>query len=313
MSGEEIIFLNPIYRNNLWGGRELNKRFGYELPNGLVVGECAIISGHPKLDCVVSHGMYKGKTLSWLWNNCRTELFGNMQGDCFPLIIKLLDANKDLSIQVHPNDEYAQRVEGESYGKKECWYIIDCNQDSSLIIGQNASNRSEFNKMAKDGDWDTLLNYVPINKGGFFQINAGTLHAIKAGTLVLEVQQCSDTTYRVYDYDRIQKDGTKRKLDIDKALDVIDYSAKPPSSAIVSPKSEGSYVLESNDSYTVTKIVISKYLYLPINNPFACVFVLTGNGTINDIKVRPGLCFLATNQCTSLDIVGEITLIIATS
>lgn len=163
-------------------------------------------------------GPYAGHTLSWLWAEHR-ELFGNCEGKEFPLLVKILDAKDDLSIQIHPNDEYAAEHENGSLGKTECWYVLDCEPDATIIVGQRAKDRTEAAQMIKDGRWDDMLNVLPIHKGDFFQIDSGTVHAIKTGTLILETQQSSDVTYRLYDYDRPGTDGKLRPLHIEQSLD----------------------------------------------------------------------------------------------
>src|SRR5699024_9302212 len=160
-----------------------------------------------------------GKTLIELWDNHRA-LFGNTAGDVFPLLTKILDANADLSVQVHPDDAYAKDHENGELGKTECWYIIDCKAGAEIIYGHHATTKEEFTNLMEQGKWDTLLRRIPIEPGDFFYLPSGTIHALCEGTLVLETQQNSDTTYRVYDYDRKDQKGNKRDLHLEKALDV---------------------------------------------------------------------------------------------
>ncbi len=131
----------------------------------------------------------------------RPELFGGLDGDRFPLLVKILDATDDLSVQVHPGDVYAAEHENGSLGKTECWYVIDCDDDATIIVGQRAASREELAAAIEEGRWGEVLNEIPIHPGDFFQIDAGTVHAIKRGTVILETQQSSDVTYRLYDYD----------------------------------------------------------------------------------------------------------------
>src|SRR5690554_5282338 len=210
---KDIVFLEPIFKSAIWGGEKLKSIFGYDIPNDHT-GECWAISAHKNGDCLIASGQYKGKTLSWLWDNHR-ELFGNIQGDVFPLLIKIIDAKADLSIQVHPDDKYAMVNENGSLGKTECWYILDCDEDAKIVIGHNARNKDELKAMIKDNRWQELIKLKPIKKGDFFQINPGTVHAIKGGTVLLETQQSSDVTYRLYDYDRLDN-GKPRELHINK-------------------------------------------------------------------------------------------------
>ena len=189
---DAIITLEPVFKEKIWGGRKLETEFGYTIPAG-PVGECWAISAHPNGDCTITSGDHAGKTLSWLWANHR-ELFGGAEGEVFPLLVKIIDAADDLSIQVHPDDAYAAEHENGSLGKKECWYVLDADEGATIVVGQRARDRAEFAAMVEEGRWDELLNEIPIHAGDFFQIDPGTVHAIKAGTVVLESQQSSDVT-----------------------------------------------------------------------------------------------------------------------
>ena len=198
---KHILRMAPIFQSKIWGGQRLSTVFDYPIPSDHT-GECWAISGHPGGDCTVVGGPYDGKTVGWLWKN-EPQLFGSLPGDIFPLLIKIIDAKDDLSIQVHPNDEYAGVHENGSLGKTECWYVLDCDEGATIIIGHNASSKEEMAAMVNEDRWNELLRQVPIHKGDFFQIDPGCLHAIKGGTLILETQQSSDVTYRFYDYGRL--------------------------------------------------------------------------------------------------------------
>jgi mannose-6-phosphate isomerase len=218
---EEIIvqplFLKPVFKERIWGGTTL-KEFGYTFPSDKT-GECWAISAHPNGLSEVENGPFKGKTLDKLWEE-NPELFGNPQGKVFPLLTKILDANMDLSVQVHPDDGYAMANENGELGKTECWYIIDCKEDADMIFGHNAKTIEELVAQIEEGNWNELLRRVKIKPGDFFYVPGGTIHALCEGTLVLETQQSSDTTYRVYDYDRKDDQGNLRDLHLEKAIDV---------------------------------------------------------------------------------------------
>lgn len=220
----ELLLLEPVFKQMIWGGSRLKDDFGYDIP-GDNTGECWAISAHPHGDCTLKNTEYKGKTLSWLWENHR-ELFGNVQGDRFPLLIKIIDAKADLSIQVHPDDAYAAENENGSLGKMECWYILDAKEGGTIVIGHNAKNHEEVEEMIRGKRWKEFIREIPVKKGDFFQINPGCVHAIKGGTLILETQQNSDITYRVYDYDRLQ-DGKPRALHVQQSIDVIKAPFEP--------------------------------------------------------------------------------------
>lgn len=214
----KMILLEPVFKQMIWGGSRMRREYGYDIP-GDNTGECWAISAHPQGDCTIVSGEYVGMTLSQLWESHR-EIFGNAEGDRFPLLTKIIDAQNDLSIQVHPDDSYAKEHENGSLGKMECWYILDCDEDATIIIGHHAKTRQELEDMIYGAKWKELIREIPVHKGDFFQINPGCVHAIKGGTLILETQQNSDITYRLYDYDRLQ-DGKKRPLHISQSMDVI--------------------------------------------------------------------------------------------
>ena len=305
---QDLIFTKPIFHDKIWGGRRLETVFHYDIPDGKI-GECWAIGAHPHGDCLIEEGPYAGSTLSQLWDE-RHELFGDAKGDRFPLLIKILDADGDLSIQVHPDDKYACVHENGSLGKKECWYVLDCEPNATIIIGQKAKNREEFAELVKEGRWGDLLNVVPIHKGDFFQINPGTLHAIKAGTLVLETQQSSDVTYRVYDYDRKGADGKPRELHLKQSLDCIDYDmVAPTSGTVTTPEVDGVTLLNSNDRYTVERVRVGGSKTLPQDHDFMCVSVIEGSGSVNGHELHKGSHFVAPAESGDLAFEGDMTLI----
>lgn len=304
----QLIQLTPVFQNKIWGGRKLEEVYGYPIPEG-AVGECWAISAHPHGDCAIAAGEFSGQTLSWLWSNHR-ELFGGIEGEQFPLLIKIIDAKDDLSIQVHPDDTYAAEHENGSLGKRECWYVLDCDEGATIIVGQNARSREELSAMIEEGRWSDMLNELPIHAGDFFQIDPGTVHAIKGGTLILETQQSSDVTYRVYDYDRKRDDGNPRPLHIQQSLDVVDYAAQAPESgAVTAPEVDGVTVLESNGNYTVERIRVSGERTLEQRWPFLCLTVIEGAGTIDGLEVKKGTHLLAPSTMSAIPVAGEMTLI----
>lgn len=312
----ELIPLRPVLHNNLWGGHRLGTEWGYELPDG-PVGECWGISAHPHGDCLVDGGPYAGLTLSRLWDQHR-ELFGNLEGDRFPLLVKVLDAQDDLSIQVHPDDNYAREHEGGSLGKHECWYVLDAPEDGRIIVGQNAKDRAEFAHMVAENRWDDIVNLVPIRAGDFFDIKPGTLHAIKGGTLILETQQSSDVTYRVYDYGRRQSDGSLRELHLEQAMDVIDYAAvSPTSDTVTSFEKDGVTKLMSCAYFEVLRLRAQEERPLAFAQPypFLCISVIEGQGAITtpagSCQVRKGSHLVAPYGSGELLFEGSLTAIVS--
>lgn len=306
----ELIKLVPIFHGKVWGGRKLQTVFGYDIPEG-PIGECWAISAHPNGDCAIAEGAYAGKTLSWLWNSHR-ELFGGIEGSEFPLLIKILDAEGDLSIQVHPDDDYAAEHENGSLGKRECWYVLDADEGGDIVVGQRAKDREELAGMIEAGQWGDILNLVPIKKGDFFQIDPGTVHAIKGGTLILETQQSSDVTYRVYDYDRPDTDGSLRPLHIQQSLDVIDYEAQAPTSgAVTAPEVDGETVLEENQNYTVELVNVDDKKTIQNGHPFICLSVIDGQGSVNGEPVQKGIHLLVPSTVDALQLEGQMQLILS--
>ena len=210
---EKILFLKGDFSEKIWGGSRLKTEYGYDIPSDKT-GEYWAISGMEERPSVITNGIYEGESLRNLYQNNR-ELFGNSKEENFPLLVKIIDAADDLSIQVHPDDEMGKRLEN-SKGKTECWYILN-EEPASIIYGLNVDKKEEAIKLIDERKWDELLKEKPTKKGDFFFVRAGTVHAIKKGSLILEIQQASDVTYRLYDYDRIDKNGNLRDLHLEKA------------------------------------------------------------------------------------------------
>lgn len=313
----DIIILEPVFHEKIWGGQRLAEDFGYDIPEGKI-GECWAISAHPHGDCVVASGAFVGEKLSHLWD-VHHELFGDARGDRFPLLIKILDAHDDLSVQVHPDDAYAAEHEHGSLGKRECWYVLDAEPHTDIIIGQRAYNRQELAQMIDEGRWDDMLNLVPIHKGDFFRIDPGTIHAIKGGTLILETQQSSDVTYRVYDYDRVGADGKPRELHIRQSLDVVNYDLVPPvSGKVTAPEVDGVTELMTCDNFVVKKIAVCGEKVVAQPYPFLCVSVIEGTGSVQvesntaqPHTLHKGSHFIAPTQSGDLTFSGNMTLIVS--
>ncbi len=304
----EPIFLKPVFKQMIWGGNRLGVDFGYDIP-GDDTGECWAISAHPSGDCQVRNGEFSGMYLSELWENHR-ELFGNVEGDRYPLLIKLIDAKADLSIQVHPDDAYARERENGSLGKTECWYIVDCDADAEIVIGHHARTHEEVEEMIRNKRWKDFIRVIPIKKGDFFQINPGTVHAIKGGTLILETQQNSDITYRVYDYDRLSN-GTLRELHVDKSIDVIEAPFVPYEihSTVQSGEGFETQSLIVCPVYSVSKVRIHGCAVFRQDKPFLNVSVLEGSGTIDSMSIKKGDHFILPAGYGEYKMTGDMTLI----
>ncbi|MGB4659179.1 MAG: type I phosphomannose isomerase catalytic subunit [Mobilitalea sp.] len=307
---KDLLFLAPVFKSMIWGGDKLHTEFGYEIPTDHT-GECWAISAHKNGDATVKNGEFEGKTLSWLWDNHR-ELFGKAEGDVFPLLIKIIDAKADLSIQVHPNDTYAKEKENGALGKTECWYILDCEPDAKIVIGHNARDTKELREMIENDRWSDLIRVRPIKKGDFFQIDPGTVHAIMAGTVLLETQQSSDITYRLYDYGRLEH-GKPRELHIVKSIDVIGCPHVDNNSRGITKKQDA-YDLEeliSCNFYTVQRIRVHGEHLFDHNHKFLNVSVIDGSGEIDGNLISKGDHFIIPSEYGNYTLKGNMELIVS--
>lgn len=311
-ANKEILYMNPVFKQMIWGGNKLGSKWGYEIP-GDNTGECWAVSAHPNGDCTVREGVFAGKSLSRLWTE-EPQLFGNVEGDRFPLLIKIIDANDDLSIQVHPNDDYAGTNENGSLGKTECWYILDAPEGATLVIGHNAKDKAELEDMIHGGRWDDFLREVPVRKGDFIQIDPGTVHAIKGGIEILETQQNSDITYRVYDYNRLQ-DGKPRELHIEKSIDVITVPAKSVEESVINIAGGEKNVMNrliACSYYQVWKLDVDGSMEVSQDYPFLVMSVVEGDGLINGQLIKKGDHFILPNGFGKAQLQGNMQLIAST-
>lgn len=314
----EIIRLTPVLKEMIWGGDKLKNEFGYDCADS-GVGECWGISAHPNGDCTIDGGTFAGKKLSEVYEANR-NLFGNISSDNFPLLTKIIDAKNDLSIQVHPDDTYAFKNENGSLGKTECWYVIDAEPNATIVIGHNAKDKAEVASMIDEKRWKDFIREIPVKKGDFFQINPGTVHAIKGGTLILETQQNSDITYRVYDYDRLQ-DGKPRQLHIEKSKDVISAPFVPEmvmnEQISQSEDSRGSKLsmLVGCNYYIVWKCTVDGMISFDMSMPFMLASVIDGAGSISgvsgDYKLKKGDHFIIPNGFGEVAFIGKMEIILS--
>ncbi|MGL4394714.1 MAG: type I phosphomannose isomerase catalytic subunit [Brevinema sp.] len=225
------MILETVYKTKVWGGRALETVLGKTLPTDELYGESWEASAHPNGLGTVLNGEYAGKQLPELLQNYGKELLGDTiyekyQGK-FPLLLKFLDINDKLSIQVHPSDAYALPNEN-SFGKAECWYVLSASDDAELFMGMKEGiSKEEYLERAKNNDFDGMFDLVPVKKGDLVRIDPGVVHGSSKGSvLICELQQNSDITYRIYDFDR-EENGVKRPLHIEKSADVIRFDARP--------------------------------------------------------------------------------------
>ncbi|MBO4621088.1 MAG: class I mannose-6-phosphate isomerase [Paludibacteraceae bacterium] len=219
--------LRPSGKDYIWGGTRLRDEFHKDLPLD-PLAESWECSTHPDGPSYVASGKWTGMSLTEVLK-AHPELLGNSPSvtalEGLPVLIKFIDAKNDLSVQVHPDDEYAMRMENGQAGKTEMWYVVDAEPGAKLVYGLNrAASKEEMKQSLENGTVEKYMNWVPVHKNDVFFIPSGTIHAIGRGVLIVEIQQNSNLTYRLYDYGRLGKDGKPRELHVDKALDVADLS-----------------------------------------------------------------------------------------
>lgn len=283
-----IVKLDPAFKDNLWGGTKLRTVFGKKCDYD-VIGESWELSAHPDGQSRIATGRYKGMLFNDYLSIIGKEALGwkCQAQDRFPVLIKFIDAKQALSIQIHPDDEYALENEGE-YGKNEMWYVIDCEPDSYLYCGLSKEvSKEEIEERIRNNTITEVLNRIDVKPGDVVMVKAGTIHAIGAGILICEIQQNSNSTYRMYDYDRRDKFGNPRELHVAKALDVVDTKAyvKDNNSEVM---------LEENENYSQERLVQCKYfecfkyeifkeVKLVVDEAsFISVLFIAGEGTITE-------------------------------
>ncbi|AKU79331.1 type I phosphomannose isomerase catalytic subunit [Spiroplasma turonicum] len=295
----DIIKIEPYFSKKIWGGQKL-KDFGYNIGNDNI-GEAWVLSAHPN---GMSYLMLDDKKVSLLdFYNTNRTFFGNYPGE-FPILAKIITANDNLSVQVHPTDEYALRKHN-SLGKPESWYIIDCEENSKLIYGHSAKNIGEFKKAIEDNKWDSILNKVSIKKGDFLYVEPGKIHAITPNVTLFELQRSSDITYRLYDYDRIDN-GKKRELHIEDSLNNIVIPDTMEN--IITDKKDFNF---ESEFFSINKInVQEKFTYIkPLDAKWMNFTILSGEGKINNVKLKAGDTAICDSLLEFFEIKGKIEII----
>lgn len=293
MSVQKILKFEPIYKEKIWGGRKLES-LGRALPPGKI-GESWEISDYGTDLSVVQNGPLKGRTLRECFQLYRKEIFGSVfkEDESFPLLVKIIDAEDKLSVQVHPDEEYALKHDPESYGKKECWFILSAELNSEIVCGFSRNlSRNEYELMINENRAEEPLYYRKVKAGEVFLIEPGTVHAIGPGNLILEVQQSSDSTYRVYDYGRIGDDGRPRPLHLKKALDVLNFNKSNGTERLTDKViNKQRSLLTLNDKFRIEKIIFSESIQIPMMYDiplFHILAVTDGNMTIEDMPLNRG-------------------------
>lgn len=310
---KEPLFMEPIYKDYIWGGTRLKEYLKKDVETDTVAESWEISTNDAGLSKIQT-----GQTLKELFEDetLKEEIFGTKTKDMkeFPLLIKFIDAKDNLSVQVHPDDEYALKYENDK-GKTEMWYVMDCDEDAKIICGIKENiKQEEISKTIHEGKIREILNEVAIHKGDVIFIPSGTIHAILKGTLICEIQQNSNLTYRVYDWDRIGKDGKPRELHIQKAIDVIKQDTKQKIVTTSNQKVDTSNNVISCDYFNVDTISIgSKCKHKSNSETFEAIMVVEGNGTIKanakEYKINLGDSFIIPSSLGEYEIEGNIKLL----
>ena len=302
---DPMIKLTPALKDYLWGGNQLKDRYGIESDLD-IVAEAWELSAHPDGESVVSTGRHKGLSFSKYIETVGKSVLGWKCSplQSFPMLAKFIDAKRNLSIQVHPDDDYALEHEGQ-YGKNEMWYVVDAKEGAGLYVGFNRNvDKDEVRRRVQDNTITEILNFYPTKPGDIFFIPAGTVHAICEGNLICEIQQSSNCTYRLYDYDRKDKFGNPRELHLEKALDVLNYEKYEFTEGNVSCK------------YFENEVIDVEEKMIRLNDErFISIIVLDGEGemSIGDYKleVKAGDSIFVPAQNKILKALGKMKLAIS--
>lgn len=280
----EPIFLSPVFKDYIWGGNKLKTLFGKDTPYE-ITAESWEVSTNKNGKSIVTNGIGKDKDLDELFNNkeIRSQIFGTktVNMEKFPLLIKFIDANSNLSVQVHPDDAYAFEKENGDKGKTEMWYIMECKEGAQIICGMREDvKQEELPTILKSENVADYLNFVPVEQGDCIYIPSGTIHAILGDTLICEVQQNSDLTYRVYDWGRVGKDGKPRELHVDKAVDVVKAGSRPDIKKTATWR-EGEQNMICSDFFKTDKVIVKENLKdNSCSETFYAMNVVKGSGSI---------------------------------
>ncbi|MBR1591949.1 MAG: class I mannose-6-phosphate isomerase [Ruminococcus sp.] len=314
-----IFKLKPVGKDYIWGGCRLKNEYGKNIPLSPLAEtwECSV---HPDGESTADEGEFSGKTLKNILS-LHPEYCGTNNKDGMPLLIKLIDAADNLSVQVHPDDEYAMLHENQN-GKTEMWYVLDADENSCLIYGFDKNyTKSEIEKSLISGDIIEKLKKIPVRKGDVFFIPAGTVHAIGKGVLVAEIQQSSNLTYRIYDYNRTDKDGNPRPLHIEKALDVMNLMPAPGYIPYGDKLNTTGYSLQTLCEcayFTVKKLDLkNSFTLISDIKSFKIILCTDGGGTISEndniINFKKGDCIFAAAYSENAEIHGNAEILIISS
>ena len=286
------LVFEPIFQERIWGGRRLETAFGKKLPAEKRIGESWEIVDRPEAQSIVARGPVKGKTLHHLWTQHRDEIFeGLSDAPRFPLLLKLIDAQEKLSLQVHPPEKIAAKLGSEP--KTEFWYVAAAEPGAELFLGfRESTTRDQFEKVLREGSAAEHIHKIRVKAGDAVFLPAGRFHGIGAGNLLVEIQQNSDTTYRVFDWNRVDPaTGKPRQLHIEQALQSIDFNDVKPK--LIVPKGE---LLVRHELFEIRKWNLDRPRAVAPLGQFAIICCLTGKLTCANVDLAPGEFFLLPAQ-----------------
>lgn len=305
---KNILTLTSPLKETIWGSNFFHKKL--HLTQNDSIGEMWSCSGYNGFSSIVKDGYFKGKTLSDVYKDNK-YLFNDIKDDNFPLLVKIISTKDKLSIQVHPDDEYAKKVEKYPTGKSECWLILNKGRNSRLILGNNASSKEELIKMVKNNQYNELINQIKVKVGDLYKVNPGTIHGIGKDLLILEIQQSCDITYRFYDYNRLDKNGNKRELHVSKALDVVKVG--PYDEKVINIKKVNDKKILKNKYFILFKENIKKEKTIDTNNKFMIFTSLCKRKLLVNDKylISYGESFISTSLANFVKLNGHGDVIIS--
>lgn len=295
----------------IWGDGTIIRRYNYDIAPGVDVNHVAGTMGFGYYQ-IIQNGEYIGKNIEWLYKN-HPEYFGTpdkLRWDSLPVGMGVAHAADDLSIQVHPREDWAMKNLG-MHGKSECWYFVDCPPDANVVMGHNAKTMQELEDFIERKDWEGLIKRYPIHPGSFYAIKAGTLHAIQKGTTFIEICNPSPITYRFYDYDRLDRDGKPRQLDLEKAKQniLIPFEEIRYEKIVTTYGGVKETFLADNEDYSAWLYEVNGEGTVQRKKPFGGCFVINGEGSIDGIELKAGQPFMITHAADTFTLAGEMTIL----